>query len=443
MAWYVARVQGRDQWGNYTTASTFIAISAPFAFFGLNQLLPRRTAQEPEQAGRVLSAGLILGGIVSVCVTVILLLVSGLLDYEDHVRSLIMYGLVLTLVPFTEFTLCEAVVSGLERVDWIALIRLPLTVLRVSFSIGLLALGFHIRVIFIGLSISYLVASGLYLYLLLTRSRDIRLGVDNQLLAAVFVEALPFVAFLAVGEAFKQLGRVVLSTAWSPEALGVYAVGTAFIQMLYLVAPAIMTAIFPQLVRTQEASEKKFVRVVNKLLKILLVAIFPLALTVIGWSNLVIRLVYGVDYLDAIPVMQIAAWGLVPSFAARLLYRVILASHYERVSIRISFINSALNILLSLWLVPRYGLIGASIVSALIELVGFSQNLLFVSRKVVCVDLFRALVKPTACMLLSYGVFRVLLNWYGHRIGAWVAALGFFGAVVWVSGTLSFKEFFS
>jgi O-antigen/teichoic acid export membrane protein len=437
LPWYVARVQGRTLWGYYSTALTFITIASPFAFWGLQQLLPREIARDQSKTGSLLTSGLVLGTGISVGVILSLLVGVRLLNYPPEVQSLIYYGILTTLVPYTGFTLFEAALSGLERMGWIIAVRLPLTLVRVVISVLFLSWGYGMEVLFAILAGYYVLACGTYFALFSKRLR-FPFRLDWMVVRRLFVQAVPFVAVLGIGEAFKQMGRVVLSKAWSTDSLGIYTAGTMVVQLLYLVAPAVMTAVFPLLVRSYQTSAHLFAGVVSKLFKFIFVIFFPIALGTIALADYVILSIYGQDYVDSIAVMQITALGIVPSFVTRLLYRVILASNNERASVRISFVNSFINLALSSLLIPRYGIIGASIINAFVEVVGLVQNLSFISRKVMHLDISYALLKPCGCVVAACLVYWILEPW--HTLVAWSAASVIFVGLLFMTKTVVLQE---
>lgn len=438
LGWYVARVEGREFWGEYATALTFLMIAGPFAFWGLHQLLPREVAATPEDAGLLMVSGLTIGAITGAIMSVLLVVIVGFLGYAPQVVDLIRFGVLTTLLPYTVYTLLEAVINGLERMEWVAFVRLPTTLLRVAVSIYLLAQGHGLRMLLVVLAVDYAVASAGYIFLLWRMGPRFRFSLCGSCIKQLFLGALPFVAILAIGESSKQASRVLLSALWSTDALGLYAVGTVILQLLYLVAPALMSAIFPLLVRVYNTPQGRFSSFVAISLQVLLAAFYPVALFVAASSGSVIRWMYGPEYSDAALVMRITAGAIVPSFLSRFLYRVILASGNERVSVRIALVNSIAALTLSAWLVSRHGLIGASVVAGLVELSGLIQNTAFVTTKVVDLDLGKVLLKPTICLLISLACYASLQS--GSPFVAWLVACGVFVGLLRFFGVITLAE---
>ena len=439
LPWYIARVQGPEIWGRYTTALTFITIASMFAYWGLDQLLPREIARKRSEAGAYLLNASIIGGLIAVLTTVVVGVLVYFLYYSSDVQELIWLGLALILFPRTESILCEAVINGLERMEWIPLVRFPISLLRVLSSLLLLSRGFGLETLFIVLSVYHLLIWLLYLYLLRRHLSQFQLRFDKLLLKALFVQALPFVITISIGQTFKQFDRVLLSKLLDTDSVGIYSTGILLVQIVYLVAPAIMNALFPTLSRAHLISTKKFSSIITGTFKILLLAIFPVALSIIASAEILIPLVFGPEYTLSIAVLQIYAIGIVPSFVARLLYRTLLASNHERIAIRVALVNSAVNLLLNLLLIPRYGVLGAAVSSVLTESLGLAQNLLNVSRMGRLLKMDRALWRPGICILLSVLLYIMVVG-RASSIVAWVISLLLYIATVLLSRVFTRRD---
>lgn len=438
LPWYVARVQGKEPWGYYSTALTFVTIASTFAYWGLDQLLPREIARDRKRAGAFLANAALIGGLVSLVTVVIMVAVVSLLDYPVQVRNLIFMGLLLTLVPLTETVLCEATINGLEKMEWIVAVHLPLTVLRVAASIYLLSRGFDLGVLFAILAVYYLLAWSTYLVLFRRLVPTFGWEFDRTLAKTLAIQAVPFVLVIFVGQTFRQIDRVFLSKLWDTDAVGVYATGAMLVQLMYLIAPAIMTALFPSLSRLYVASQQRFSEIVSQLFKLFFAGIFPVALAIIAFARPVILLLFGQEYNDSVIVLQILALGIVPSFVARLLYRTILASNNEHLAVRVAFVSSAVNISLNVILIPRYGVLGASVVAVCTELVGLAQNLFYVSRRIIPFDFRRSLLWPTLCAVVSLLFCVSVMRW--NSPAAWFTASSVFLAALFFSRTITWDE---
>jgi O-antigen/teichoic acid export membrane protein len=210
------------------------------------------------------------------------------------------------------------------------------------------------------------------------------------------------------------------------------------VHLMYRLAPAIMSALFPGLSRVYLASRQRFSTLVSQIFKLLFVGTFPIALTTITFTDIVILLIFGQEYTSSIPVLRIHALGIVPSFVNRFLFRTVLASDNERLAIRVSFVNIATNVVLNLVLIPSYGTLGASIAAVCTILVGLAQNLFYLSHRVIQFDFRRALLMPGLCVLVSLLVHFSTMRW--NSLAAWILSTGTFIGMLLGSRTITRQD---
>lgn len=434
LAWYVARILGPEIWGEYSTALSFVTIAVAIAPWGFLILLPRKISRNLDHTSKLLTNASLIGGITSILTMGLLIAVVLLLNYPAQVETLILMGILFVVLPQTEASIFEAAITGLEKMEWIFIARFPLSILRVAGSLLLLALGFNIEVLFIILGIYYFCVFLIYVYFFRESLKSFRLQIDRSLMALLVRQAIPFVIIVSLTQVFLQADRIFLSKLRDTETVGIYATGAMLIQLVYMVAPAIMTSLFPGLSRAHRKTQEHFSKLVSQIFKLLLVGVFPLVIVIVSLASVMILLVFGDSYEPSIIVLQILALGILPSFLSRLLYRVLLASDNERLGINVTLISNVASLILNIVLIPRYGVIGASIASVCTILVSFVQNFFYVNR-LIRFDFVSALWLPMVSIVLSSFLYLWLMDW--NIIGAGILSIILFIVVLVITQTIT------
>ncbi|MCZ7670854.1 MAG: oligosaccharide flippase family protein [Chloroflexi bacterium] len=145
---YVARIMGREIWGDFSTAQTFVAIAANLSTWGLIGLLPRKIARSRDHAGKLFLNSTFIGTGITIILMFLTVLVVYLLNYPPSISRLIYTGVFLVLLPQTEANLYEAAILGLEHMEWMVMVRFPITIIRVAVSIYMLSIGYEIEILF-------------------------------------------------------------------------------------------------------------------------------------------------------------------------------------------------------------------------------------------------------------------------------------------------------
>jgi O-antigen/teichoic acid export membrane protein len=137
-------------------------------------------------------------------------------------------------------------------------------------------------------------------------------------------------------------------------------------------------------------------------------------------------------------VLRIVTLGILPSYLARLLYRTTLAGNRERLAIGLSLGSSVVSLCLNILLIPRYGIIGASIAAATLQVYGLAQSVVVVSLKVTPIDLKSSLLRPGLCVLASILTYVALLSW--SAVLAWMAALLVFAGLLLLTRVITKED---
>jgi O-antigen/teichoic acid export membrane protein len=95
--------------------------------------------------------------------------------------------------------------------------------------------------------------------------------------------------------------------------------------------------------------------------------------------------------------------------------------------------------MLNVFLIPRYGVLGAATSAVCTEFLGLIQNLFYVSRVGTGLDLNQALLKPGVCVLASVLAYLGIVRW--SFPAAWVVSMGVFTGLLLISQTITRDDF--
>jgi O-antigen/teichoic acid export membrane protein len=117
--------------------------------------------------------------------------------------------------------------------------------------------------------------------------------------------------------------------------------------------------VFPVIVKAELASEELFQAHMQKLYGMMALIAYAIALPVALFSDEIVRLLFSSAYDDAGPLAAILVWAGVFTGLGAARNVLIVAKNWTRVNLITIALGGALNILLNLFLIPRYGAMGA------------------------------------------------------------------------------------
>jgi O-antigen/teichoic acid export membrane protein len=149
------------------------------------------------------------------------------------------------------------------------------------------------------------------------------------------------------------------------------------------------------------------------------------------FAHQMIGIIYGGGFSPSMLALQILTW-VVPLIFLTYLFGVFLEStNGPRVATAVTGVNCAFNVVLNIMLIPRFGLIGASVVTVLTEALGFILLLTCILKNVVKISLVNYLLKPVLVtgITVAFAHFNELQSWFL----AGIVALFLYGAGLFVA----------
>jgi O-antigen/teichoic acid export membrane protein len=175
--------------------------------------------------------------------------------------------------------------------------------------------------------------------------------------AAIF--GLGFMDFLIV-----QSDRVALGFYRGPREVGIYAVAAAVVAYETIILHSVNQIFAPVITDIHTRGEFQLLgRLFQTLTKWMLGLTFPLAIVVITYARPIMR-IFGHDFEAGWPILVIGTCGQLVNCAVGSVGNLLLMSGNQRRLIRVQGVMAIVMVVLSLVLVPLWGVIGAAVAAA-------------------------------------------------------------------------------
>lgn len=345
--------------------------------FGFNTLLARDVSRAPGQAWQafrtvsLVRLGLwLLGAPVVWLVVGPLRAISGLPE-EAALAGWLFY---LALLPSIPASSASGLLWAAERLELPALVSLVTTVLKIVASGALLLLGWGL----VGMAVAAVAVNVVTAVVLLALARGATAPVQppaGDALAvtqprALLRESWPlFVNQLLAGLFFKVDGLLLPGLA-GERAAGSYAAAYKVVDGVGVISSSFTLALFPRLARQAVDQREALSRAYRLSLRVLVQVSVPLAAGISLLAEPIVALLGGRDYLpEGALALTLLIWFLPLSFCNGLTQYVLIAVGRQRFLTPVFLGAFAFNLAANVVLVPRYGLVGAALVTVLSELV--------------------------------------------------------------------------
>ena len=156
----------------------------------------------------------------------------------------------------------------------------------------------------------------------------------------------------------------LLNLLSNPIAVGLYYVGIQIVERLWIVSSAMSTVLFPRFVALKEDHEARK-ETIAKSFRIAMLLTLCASILLIAFGYLFIKILFGVEYLDAYYIILALLPGVMLGAGSRILANAIAAKGKPEYNMYTSIVAMVINILLNIFLISYYGFIGAAVATSI------------------------------------------------------------------------------
>lgn len=357
---YAARALGASEYGVFSYALGAASFYTVFSDIGLSSILSREVAKRQMEEKKYFAT--IFGiKIILLALTALLLIAVAprFVKIEKAASMMPLMALLMIFDGLRDFAL--AFFAGKERMELGAIVTLVVNVGVTAF--GFIALYFSptslalLEVYILSSFIGFLMTA----YFLRREFREAIGHFSKELINPIAQAAWP-IAVGGLAGAFMFNIDVLMLGWWRTSAeIGFYAAGQKIIGMLYIVGGLLAGATSPALFRIiYENNKERISAAITKIMAIVLLLAMPFVLGGIILGGQIIKLVFGDNYLNAVPVFKIMIVLLFAAYPFSILNNVIFAYNKQAKMLGYSVIATLANVVLNAILIPLYGIEGAA-----------------------------------------------------------------------------------
>lgn len=397
----VARFFGKVDYGAVSLGVTVMGFAVTVSLLGLNKGIGRNYPRFDDLAARrgvlvsafhmAMPLSIVIGGGIALFAP---FLASEVFNDPSVTWVLRIFGLA---VPFTvAVRLIVGAVRGVKLSRGKVIVR-SITIPLTRFSIVLIVLffGFGVLGIALAYALAYVVASivGLYYVYRYTPLFD---GTESEPMYRTLLSfSAPLVISATMTKVLSDIDTALLGVFVSTGDIGVYNVVYPLAALLSIPLNAIGFLFLPMISELHANGEREEMSRMYKLVtKWTVLFTIPLLFAILLFPENVIALTFGREYLEGSIALQILSLAFFIPLVAGPNTNVLMSIGSTKQIMYFDTSTAVLNIVLNLWLIPKYSFLGAAAATSIAFIL---QNVLYsvqVYREIGLVPLSTSLLKP-------------------------------------------------
>ena len=356
----VARHLGKTDFGRFEYAFTLVLAFSALGDCGLRAVTVRTVAQEghplTSYLGLMLSLRLVLA-----CAVWPLAIIAAYYLADSRTLVILVAIAALTLPVNAVGTTLRDVLQGLERFDVEAAASVAVRMATLVGAMAVIALDHGV------LAIASVYAGGTLFGLLIPVIAMRRAGYELRFrwsMPEAFRElrlALPFAANALVGLLLWEINPLLIEALSSMAMVGIFAAGARLLMPLHMISESVSDALTPAVARAWvDGGARSAGDLIGRAFYALLVIGLPIAVGGALCADELVTLVFGADFEEAAEVLFILAVVLPLELISVPANDVLGAIHQQNRLLWITSGSAAVNVTLSLVLIPRMGAVGCA-----------------------------------------------------------------------------------
>jgi O-antigen/teichoic acid export membrane protein len=367
---WVARYLGAEKFGMLSYAQAFVGLFSAIATLGLNGIVIRELVKYPEKESELLGTAFILKLFGAVLTLFILYIAIQFTSNDSLTNSLIF--IIASATIFQAFNVIDFYFQAKVMSKYVVfansvslLLSSILKIVLILNQAPLIYFAFIVLFDSIVLAIGYI-----YWYFKIKREFFIKkINFSFDLAKSLLKDSWPLILSGIVISIYMKIDQVMIKEMLDSEAVGNYAVAVRLSEIWYFIPMVITLSLFPAIVNAKKISEELYYKRLQKLYDLMVWIAISIAIPITFLSDWIVNLLYGIQYSESADVLKVHIWAGVFVFLGVASGKWFLSENLQKLAFYRTLFGAIINIILNFIMIPKYGIIGASIATLISQMV--------------------------------------------------------------------------
>lgn len=391
----VARYLGPENYGVMNYVISYVALFTVFATFGMENIEIRELSKHLDKKESILGTCYAMRLFFAV-IAYIAVVITLIIFKTDSFTTCMILAYSFTL--FTNTTLLfRNYFTAIVQNKYVVQTEILRTFIGAAIKIALLWIKAPLEYfIYATIFDSVLVASGYYLCYKKTVGSIRNWSFDKTLVPFYIKESFPLVLSGAAVVVYQRIDTVMIGNMLDKTEVGYFSTAGKFVDLILFLPTVLVQTVTPMLVRIRENDPEQYEVKKRVFVSIIVWTSMLISIFVSLISYPLIRHTYGVEYLAAVPVLQIMAFKSVGAALSSSAGQIIILEGIQKWAFIRNILGCFICIGLNYLLIPSFGIIGSAIVTII---------------TVLCTGCFANIVIPPYHKIMKLELYALFCGW--------------------------------
>lgn len=366
---WIARYLGPEQFGAYNFAIAFIALFGTLASLGLDGIVVRDIVREPSKKHEILSSTFVLklcGG----CIAFLMAWASIFAIRPEDSQAHWLVGIIASGMIFQSFDAIDLWFQSQVQSKYTVLAKNTAFVVLACIKV-ILILNKATLTAFAWAALAEIILGGVGLLLFYLKQETFTFLWHPSLARSIKLlnNSWPLILSGMVIAVYMKIDQIMLGEMINNEAVGIYSAAVRVSEIWYVIPSVIVASIYPTIVKTKQMDTTLYLGRVQRLYTILIWLALLLAIPMTFLSTPILVHLFGVKYVAAGPILSVHIWTAIFTFYGIGKSVFIQCENMQIYSLICTASGAVVNIILNLFLIVKFGGMGAAVATLCAQIV--------------------------------------------------------------------------
>lgn len=357
-AW-LTRYLGPERFGTFSYVIAYVALFMPLAKLGLDEIVVHDLVSDPAKSRQFLGTAFWIKLFAGITLLIGIPLTAFISNNDSKINVYIF--IVACGVLFQPFDVIDFYFQSRVSSKFVSLARSLQIVLSSFIKIGLILC--HADLFWFVISTLLEQLTFVIALMAAYKKQDLQWffnSFDTRIFKQWVKRSWPLIFSGLAIMAYMKIDQIMIKELLGTEELGIYSAALKLSEFWYFIPLIITSSVFPAIVNAKITDEKIYHLRLQRLYTFLFWTAIFIAVGTTFLSDWLINTLYGSAYQASAQVLRIKIWDGVFVFLGVASYRWFISQNLERLFLISTLFAVIANISLNLWLIPKYGIVGAA-----------------------------------------------------------------------------------
>lgn len=371
-----ARYLGPHDYGVLSYVGAYISFFSILCELGLTITIVNEIVNNPLDQGKTVGTAIVLRIVASVLSTLLLVLLSAIIDGNNEmiIRVALLRAFGLFFDSFSTITFWFQ--SKLQS-KYVVTYELVAYIITSVYKIVIIICQKNIYWFAVALSLdSALVA--IFLLVGYGKHSEYKLGFEKKRCYHLIKQGIPFVLSGVMVFVYGQTDRIMIGKMLSQEDVGLYTCAATIGTMIAFIAQAIINTSKPVIMEQKNINKDLYESRIRQTIFFIIWIMNLYAIIILFGGKMLIWLLYGKDFFAADSALKVLVWSYGLAYVGTVRNIWLICENKKRYATVFSTFGAVANICLNLFMIPAWGIVGASIATLTTQIItSFLAPLMF------------------------------------------------------------------